>query len=75
MRTIEEVEEIIHLPTFDDRLLAGQRDLEKIELPSLVSIQLKAFVRNIAAMYPDNPFHNFEHASHVLMSKSICNLH
>jgi hypothetical protein len=30
--------------------------------------QLSSFVSSIAALYQDNPFHNFEHASHVTMS-------
>jgi class 3 adenylate cyclase len=30
--------------------------------------QLQSYVTGIAAMYRDNPFHNFEHASHVTMS-------
>jgi class 3 adenylate cyclase len=35
--------------------------------PEAVS-QLKCYVTGIATMYRDNPFHNFEHASHVTMS-------
>jgi class 3 adenylate cyclase len=35
--------------------------------PEVVS-QLKNYVTGIATMYQDNPFHNFEHASHVTMS-------
>jgi class 3 adenylate cyclase len=35
--------------------------------PEVVS-QLKSYVTGIATMYQDNPFHNFEHASHVTMS-------
>jgi hypothetical protein len=30
--------------------------------------QLSSFVSSIASMYQDNPFHNFEHVSHVTMS-------
>jgi class 3 adenylate cyclase len=30
--------------------------------------QLKSYVTGIATMYQENPFHNFEHASHVTMS-------
>jgi class 3 adenylate cyclase len=33
-----------------------------------VASQLKSYVTGIATMYRDNPFHNFEHASHVTMS-------
>jgi class 3 adenylate cyclase len=35
--------------------------------PKAVS-QLQSYVTGIATMYRDNPFHNFEHASHVTMS-------
>jgi class 3 adenylate cyclase len=35
--------------------------------PEVVS-ELKSYVTGIATMYRDNPFHNFEHASHVTMS-------
>lgn len=30
--------------------------------------QLREYVANVAALYRCNPFHNFEHASHVTMS-------
>jgi hypothetical protein len=30
--------------------------------------QLRHYVNTIASLYQDNPFHNFEHASHVTMS-------
>jgi class 3 adenylate cyclase len=33
-----------------------------------VVLQLKSYVTGIATMYRDNPFHSFEHASHVTMS-------
>lgn len=33
-----------------------------------VRAQLEQYVAGVAAMYKDNPFHNFEHASHVTMS-------
>jgi hypothetical protein len=33
-----------------------------------VIAQLSSYVSNIAALYQDNPFDNFEHASHVTMS-------
>jgi class 3 adenylate cyclase len=65
---IDEVREIINLPRFDERTLNKQRDPENIYLPTNVIQQLHQFVRNVASMYRDNPFHNFEHASHVLMS-------
>jgi 3'5'-cyclic nucleotide phosphodiesterase len=38
------------------------------ELSEVVVKQLRNFVAEIASLYNDNPFHNFEHASHVTMS-------
>jgi hypothetical protein len=34
----------------------------------MFSDQLEDYVSAVASMYRDNPFHNFEHASHVVMS-------
>jgi hypothetical protein len=39
-----------------------------IELADEVTSQLHNYVSTIASLYRDNPFHNFEHASHVTMS-------
>jgi hypothetical protein len=33
-------------------------------------MQMRLYVTSIAAMHRDNMFHNFEHASHVMMSVS-----
>mmetsp|Transcript_19262 Transcript_19262/g.45447 ORF Transcript_19262/g.45447 Transcript_19262/m.45447 type:complete len:736 (+) Transcript_19262:1260-3467(+) len=65
---LEEVVEIIPLPSFDAELLAEGQDYEKVNLDIDVKIQLRSFIASVAAMYNDNPFHNFEHASHVTMS-------
>jgi 3'5'-cyclic nucleotide phosphodiesterase len=35
---------------------------------TVVCQQLFDFLKSIALLYNDNPFHNFEHASHVVMS-------
>ena len=37
---------------------------------SKITGQIHLFVQRISAMYRENPFHNFEHASHVTMSVS-----
>ncbi len=62
-----EVAEIISLPRFDTRM-RGKLDAERVDLPSMVQAQLREYVTRIASLYHDNPFHNFEHASHVTMS-------
>ena len=65
---LDEVAEVIRLPTFDPRSVKEHVDPASIELDSQVMSQLKRYVTIIAAMYRQNPFHNFEHASHVTMS-------
>ena len=61
---MEEVVEVIELPSYSQ---VGE-DPENVELSPKVVQQMKAFVETISFMYRDNPFHNFEHASHVCMS-------
>jgi len=65
---IDEVKEIITLPKLDLKLTKAQEEADTVELPEEVVNQLTEYVSNIAAMYRENPFHNFEHASHVTMS-------
>ena len=65
---IDEVAEIIHLPEFNENVARYQEDATTIELGDDVLMQLKEFVMQTAKSYRDNPFHNFEHASHVTMS-------
>jgi hypothetical protein len=68
----EEYAESIQLPRFDSNYsYARQVDPATVELPKTVLHQLKDYVTTIACAYKnDNPFHNFEHASHVTMSTS-----
>jgi hypothetical protein len=42
--------------------------VEDVELDPVVLDQLQNYVAAVASMYRNNPFHNFEHASHVVMS-------
>jgi hypothetical protein len=62
---ISEVKEIIQLPGYRK---CRQVDPESIQLQSKAVEQLRKFIECVAALYHDNPFHNFEHASHVTMS-------
>jgi hypothetical protein len=62
---LEEVKEIIHLPTFRGQTAQNQ---DTVALSAVVLEQLEDYVSTVASMYRDNPFHNFEHASHVVMS-------
>ena len=63
---LSEVTEIIMLPPFENT--ASSIDPSRIELSEDVVNQLRDYVQTLAAMYRENPFHNFEHASHVTMS-------
>lgn len=62
---LEEVREIITLPKFD---ASAARKQEEKELNPVLKEQLHDYVSTLASMYRDNPFHNYEHASHVTMS-------
>ena len=64
-RPLDEVQEIIALPS---TVAKYNRDPEKVQLSNDVKRQLKSYVQCIADMYRENPFHSFEHASHVTMS-------
>jgi hypothetical protein len=39
-----------------------------IELDTTVLEELRCYVQTIASLYNENPFHNFDHATHVAMS-------
>jgi hypothetical protein len=67
---LDEVEEIVTLPTFDAAASNNQIDPGTVQIPPQVLEQLREYVKSIASQYRDNPFHNFEHASHVTMSVS-----
>ena len=43
-------------------------EIEKIEIKPIVHQEMRDLVTCIAESYRSNPFHNFEHASHVTMS-------
>lgn len=59
-------EELNFLPRNDRKL--SNRKIAKVKLPSSVLYELHAFITEVARMYRDNPFHNFAHASHVVMA-------
>jgi hypothetical protein len=63
---LEEVKEIIHLPPFAGKTSNHVFGLSSIKPEALE--QLHYYITAIATLYRNNPFHNFEHASHVTMS-------
>jgi 3'5'-cyclic nucleotide phosphodiesterase len=70
---LDEVQEMVIIPRYDDALLREDalHDASSVELGDLVVEELTNFVTTVTTFYYDpsrNPFHNFMHASHVLMS-------
>jgi hypothetical protein len=65
---VNEVTEIINLPQVDAKGNLTESAVDSVTLPPEVVEQLYTFVASIAALYNANPFHSFEHASHVTMS-------
>lgn len=57
------MQEIIHLPDFDQKAARHQRNPEEIEIPSHVIANLIDYVSIVAGSYRNNHFHNFEHVS------------
>ena len=66
---LNEVKEVIELPSFHSYDLKQAANTDNIVVSEEIVSQLRDFVTQIAAMYKSkNPFHNFEHASHVVMA-------
>jgi hypothetical protein len=65
---IEELVEIIPMPQFDAQEATDELEADKIDLGDNVVSELREFISLIASMYRDNPFHCWEHATHVTMS-------
>jgi hypothetical protein len=65
---LQEITEIIPLSNSASKKIISEIDQEEIDIPIKAEEQLREYVTMVACMYRDNCFHNFEHASHVLMS-------
>eukprot|EP00980_Cylindrotheca_fusiformis_P026482 scaffold16265_cov115-Cylindrotheca_fusiformis.AAC.1 len=65
---LEEFVSIIPLKRFDAGDLSKRQKASSIDIGEVAKTQLRSFLANVASMYPNNPFHNFEHASHVTAS-------
>lgn len=61
---IEEMTPILEMPGD----ICEERKENLVHIPPCVKEQLFLFVTTIKNLYCDVPFHNFEHASHVIMS-------
>jgi hypothetical protein len=64
---LDEVAEIITLPKFNANPGSKQIDPASVDLGRKVKRQVHEYVSFVADVYQKNPFHNFEHASHVTM--------
>eukprot|EP00980_Cylindrotheca_fusiformis_P002322 scaffold541_cov138-Cylindrotheca_fusiformis.AAC.5 len=65
---LEEFVPIIPLKRFDASDLSKRLEATSIDIGEEAKTQLRNYLANVASMYQDNPFHNFEHASHVTAS-------
>eukprot|EP00980_Cylindrotheca_fusiformis_P016353 scaffold4870_cov135-Cylindrotheca_fusiformis.AAC.3 len=65
---LEEFTPIIKLKRFDVEELKLRGGLTSMTIGDEVKSQLRNYISSISEMYPDNAFHNFEHASHVTAS-------
>eukprot|EP00980_Cylindrotheca_fusiformis_P005418 scaffold1157_cov122-Cylindrotheca_fusiformis.AAC.10 len=65
---LEEFVPIIPLKRFDASDLSKRQEARLIDIGEEAKAQLRNYLANVVCMYQDNPFHNFEHASHVAAS-------
>ena len=65
---LEEARETVQASPFDLEISMNQVDPSLIELSQDVQSQLRAYVTSIGRAYRgENPFHNFQHASHTVL--------
>eukprot|EP00980_Cylindrotheca_fusiformis_P004909 scaffold1043_cov117-Cylindrotheca_fusiformis.AAC.4 len=65
---LDEFTPIIPLKRFEEEDLRARRRPSSIDIGEEAKSQLRSYLSQIAGMYRDNPFHNFQHASHVTAS-------
>eukprot|EP00980_Cylindrotheca_fusiformis_P015000 scaffold4117_cov97-Cylindrotheca_fusiformis.AAC.7 len=65
---LDEFTSIISLKRFDTKELERRQSITTVDIGEEAKSQLRHYISTIAAMYPDNAFHNFEHACHVTAS-------
>lgn len=64
---INDVAEVVALPPFDADTSRFRRARPDVSMLQQTRSDLHEYVKRIAIMYRDVPFHNFEHASHVTL--------
>eukprot|EP00980_Cylindrotheca_fusiformis_P012127 scaffold2929_cov107-Cylindrotheca_fusiformis.AAC.6 len=65
---LEEFIPIIPLKRFEEEELRRRRRPSSVNIGDDAKSQLRSYLTKISGMYRENPFHNFEHASHVTAS-------
>ncbi|CAB9506384.1 Receptor-type guanylate cyclase gcy [Seminavis robusta] len=65
---MDEMELFVPMPEYDAGLVARIHDTSGFQLPRQVRFELRMYIAAIASGYRKNSFHNFEHASHVILS-------
>eukprot|EP00980_Cylindrotheca_fusiformis_P020999 scaffold7994_cov123-Cylindrotheca_fusiformis.AAC.2 len=65
---LDEFTPVIPLKRFDPEELERRQTTTNVDIGKKAKQQLRNYVLAISEMYPDNAFHNFEHASHVTAS-------
>ncbi|KAG7350476.1 adenylate/guanylate cyclase with GAF and PAS/PAC sensor domain [Nitzschia inconspicua] len=64
---INDVAEVVALPPFDADSSRFRRARPDVSMLQQTRADLHEYVKRIALLYRDVPFHNFEHASHVTL--------
>eukprot|EP00980_Cylindrotheca_fusiformis_P005314 scaffold1136_cov146-Cylindrotheca_fusiformis.AAC.27 len=65
---LEEFTPVIPLKRFDAEELERRQRTANVDIGEEAKYQLRHYISTISGMYPDNAFHNFDHASHVTAS-------
>jgi class 3 adenylate cyclase len=65
---LDEVQMVIALPEFTADIAEAKAAQEDVVISQDVVHELQNYIACIASGYKKNPFHNFEHASHVMLS-------
>ncbi|GKZ00220.1 hypothetical protein MPSEU_000974900 [Mayamaea pseudoterrestris] len=65
---LDEQVDVIMLPKYDSEVAARQVNPDDIVISEDIHDLLREYMQDVATSYRDNPFHNFEHVSHVTMS-------
>ena len=64
---VKEAKDVIVMPPYDAEVFVKAQETPA-NLSEVVQQQLHDYVSIICSMYVDNPFHSYQHASHVTMS-------